>query len=1105
MDIKKKNKFGEKKQFLFLTLILTILIIIAGYFYYDKEEKKIRGQKQNELKAIAQLKINQISEWYKDELIDAMAISHNNLLVERIEKYLENQGNEKPELIKLLSDIKEEHNYSEILLTTLEGELLSSTGQKIDAVNSLIKNKINQAVNTESITVLDLHKDSSYGEKIHLSFISPVVNKKNEPISVLVFLYDAKEFLYPLIQYWPLPTLSSETLLYRVESDSILYLNELKLQKDAALKLRLPLTRKDLPAVQGALGFTGIFDGKDYRGVDVLAYISPITGTPWFFVAKIDKSELFEGLNSELLAIIVITLFLILITGTGLSFFYSHRQRNIYKELYHKEKELWQSQEKFKVTIDSLGEGVITADTNGKIQYLNKMAEDLTGWNHREAKGRKLGEIYSVKNENTGKKENNILDKVLKQGIVKELANHTLLVSKSGKEIPVMDTGAPIHDNGGSIIGLVLTFQDETEKRRNLKNLAESERRFRSSLDNMIEGCQILDFDWRYLYINDAAAKHNRRPKEELLGNKYMDMWPGIEKTEVFTVINKCLIERVDYIMENEFIFPDGSIGWFELKIQPIPDGVFILSYDITSRKRAENEHKKLSLAIIHSPVSVVITDIKGNIEYVNPKFSETTGYSFDEIIGRNPRFLKSGTHSNEFYKNIWDTILSGKEWQGEIQNKNKNGELYWDYVKISPILNENGNITHFVELKEDITARKTMLNDLIAAKEKAEEINKLKSHFFANMSHELRTPFVGIMGYAELLSETLINPEDREMAQGILTTSKRMKETLTKILSLSKFEFNGIEVADKEINVVDMINSVYKQFSAAAIQKKLSFSAKINFESLFIETDELLFSEILKNLVSNAIIYTNEGTVEIHANKQIKNSQDILVIKVVDTGIGIPKDRQEIVWEEFRQVSEGLTRSFQGTGLGLSIAKKYTELLGGIIYLESEENKGTAFTFELPIKNVIKKENIPLHILNENKNQQEIQPITNNQRKKKILHIEDDISTIDVFNRALSKIYEIESAESAEVALSKIKGNIFDVILMDINLGQGINGIELTKEIRKIPNCAGTPIIAVTAYASDKDQKEFLSQGMSHYIAKPFMMKELLTLLEAIISTKKE
>lgn len=1099
MNSEKRFSFGEKKHAITLTLILTILIFIAGYFYYDKEEKKIREQKQNELKAIAQLKINQIYEWYKDELTDALAISRNNLLVERFEKYLENRVKEKTDLIKLLSDIKEEHNYSEILITSLEGEVLSSTNQKINSINPLIKNKINQAVKTESITVLDLHKDLSYEENIHLSFISPVVNKKNEPISVLVFLFDAEEFLFPLIQYWPLPTLSAETLLYRVESDSILYLNELKLQNNTALKLRLPLTRKDLPAVQGALGFTGIFEGKDYRGVDVLAYISHVPETPWFIVAKVDKSELFEGLNSELLTIVIITILLVFVTGIGLSFLYSHRQRNIYKELYNKEKELWQSQEKFKVTIDSLGEGVITADTKGKIQYLNKMAEDLTGWNHREAKGRKLSEIYSVKNEKTGQRENNIIDKVLKQGIVKELANHTLLVSKSRKEIPVMDTGAPIYDNDGSIIGLVLTFQDETEKRMNQKILAESESRFRSSLDNMIEGCQILGFDWRYIYLNDAAAKHNRRPKEELLGNKYMDMWPGIEQTEVFAVIKRCLIERVDHIMENKFAFPDGSIGWFELKIQAIPDGVFIMSYDITTRKRTENEHKKLSRAIIQSPVSVVITDINGNIEYANPKFSETTGYSLDEIIGKNPRFLKSGTHSKEFYKNIWDTILSGKEWQGEIQNRNKSGELYWDYVKISPILNEHGDITHFVELKEDITERKRMINDLIAAKNKAEEINKVKSNFFANMSHELRTPFVGIMGYAELLSDTLINPEEREMAQGILATSKRMKETLTKILSLSKFEFNSIEVVNKKINVVEVINGIYKQFSAASVQKKLTFSAIINFESLFIETDEILFSEIIKNIVSNAIIYTNEGTVVIHADKQKKNSLDVLVIKVVDTGIGIPKDKQKIVWEEFRQVSEGLTRRFQGTGLGLSIVKKYTELLGGNIYLESEERKGSIFTLELPIKNAVAMENISIQKLNENNNQPEDHTVKDNVEKEKILHVEDDKSTIDVFNRALSRQYNVESAASAENALSKIKENNYAAILMDINLGQGINGVELTQEIRKNPNYKKTPIIAVTAYASDNDKKEFLSHGMSHYIAKPFMMGELLELLDDI------
>ena len=157
----------------------------------------------------------------------------------------------------------------------------------------------------------------------------------------------------------------------------------------------------------------------------------------------------------------------------------------------------------------------------------------------------------------------------------------------------------------------------------------------------------------------------------------------------------------------------------------------------------------------------VVITDPNGNIEFANPKFSEVTGYSVDEAKGKNLRILKSGYHSKEFYSNIWETILAGKIWQGEFRNKKKNGELYWENALISPLKDTEGNITHFVAVKEDVTSKKKMIQELIEAKEKAEEMNRIKSSFFANMSHELRTPMVGILGFSEvLMSELKDNPD---------------------------------------------------------------------------------------------------------------------------------------------------------------------------------------------------------------------------------------------------------------------------------------------------------------------------------------------------------
>jgi PAS domain S-box-containing protein len=362
-------------------------------------------------------------------------------------------------------------------------------------------------------------------------------------------------------------------------------------------------------------------------------------------------------------------------------------------------------------------------------------------------------------------------------------------------------------------------------------------------------------------------------------------------------------------------------------------------------------EQKRLFQAIVEtSPVGIVITDTEGFVEYANPKFKEITGYTISEIIGENTNILKSGKHNNEFYKDLWDTIKAGKAWQGEIYNKKKNGEYYWELAKISPIMDDMGKIKSFLAVKEDITTLKKMIEELIIATQKAEEMNKVKSYFLANMSHELRTPFVGIMGYAELLTDVLNNPEEREMAEGILSTSQRLTDTLNKILNLTSLEFGKTDIILTGVNINDLINEQIYLFNAVAEKKNLSLTHKSLFGTLIIKTDKYLLVEILSNLLNNAVKFTEKGFIHIDTEIKETSKTKTLIIKVSDSGIGISDEFKELIWQEFRQVSEGISRDYQGTGLGLTITKKYVELLGGEISVKSEEGKGAEFIVELPV-----------------------------------------------------------------------------------------------------------------------------------------------------------
>lgn len=505
--------------------------------------------------------------------------------------------------------------------------------------------------------------------------------------------------------------------------------------------------------------------------------------------------------------------------------------------------------------------------------------------------------------------------------------------------------------------------------------------------------------------------------------------------------------------------------------------------------KRAEELTSKLSTAIVQSPVSIMITDSHGDIEYVNPKFIEVSGYNLEEVRGQNPRILNAGYRTKTEYKEMWTTILTGKEWRGEFYNKKKNGELYWESATISPIINSHGEITNFIALKEDITAQKRMTEELIAAKEKAEEMNRVKSYFYANMSHELRTPFVGILGYSELLYETLQDQEQREMANQILNSSKRLTETLNKVLDITKLEFDKIEPGLVDTDLFQLIKNLQDLFNASAEKKLTKIKTEFNCKPFNFKTDEKLLREILTNLINNAIKFTYNGVITISVELSKIEQKNNLIIKVTDTGVGIPKEKQEIIWLEFRQASEGFNRSFEGTGLGLTIVRKYTEMLGGQVFVESEVGKGSVFRVELPI--IIEVPETEHEIVIETTTGKQVPSVTTEIRPK-ILYVEDDIVSSEFVNVVLSKNYDIDTTPEAAKVLKLINETQYDILLIDINLGHGMDGVELTQLIRQNPNYENIPVIALTAYASNNDKEEFLSKGFSHYLAKPFTINQL-------------
>jgi PAS domain S-box-containing protein len=404
------------------------------------------------------------------------------------------------------------------------------------------------------------------------------------------------------------------------------------------------------------------------------------------------------------------------------------------------------------------------------------------------------------------------------------------------------------------------------------------------------------------------------------------------------------------YFGSYSWIRPDGKHNVVEYVGRPIKwhgqSFSIGIDRDITERKLAESELRKLSRAVEQSPASVIITDTDGNIEYVNPKASETSGYHIKEVVGKNPRIFSSGEQSESDYKTLWDTIISGKEWRGELHNKKKNGELYWESASISPILNKKGIITNFVAVKEDITEHKKILQDLIAAKEKAEQSDKLKTEFLAQMSHEIRTPMNAIISFTDLLRDDYFEKNTQELSDilnSISNAGKRIIRTVSLILNASEMQIGTYQPSFKRFNLEENLSEVIQsEYAALARQKGLQFEFVNNSPSPFVYGDEYSINQIFINLIDNAVKYTESGKVDVLIDRNKGNN---ITVTIADTGIGISEDYLPQIFKPFMQEERGYSRRFEGNGLGLSLVKKYCDLNGINISVESKKRTGTRFT----------------------------------------------------------------------------------------------------------------------------------------------------------------
>lgn len=739
--------------------------------------------------------------------------------------------------------------------------------------------------------------------------------------------------------------------------------------------------------------------------------------------------------------------------------------------------------------------------------------------------------------------------------------------------------------------------------------------RFQATMNALDSVVYVSDMQtYELLYMNDYAKKIGNA---NIGGKCYSTLQKGQTEPCSFCT-NHLLIDkngnpRKTYVWEIQNTIDKR---WYNLRDKAIqwPDGRLVrleIATDITEHKKAEEEIKKLSAAVEQSSNAIVITDVNANIEYINPKFTNITGYTAKEVLGENLQILNAGPTSKEYFNEMWKTIALGNTWSGEFQNKRKDGKLFWVNVTISPIKNKNGKIINYLVEEEDITAlkeneklltslinaspnaiffkdnagrwlkankaglelfglnninykgktdselansakfykdallssaefdevswqKKTMSNkeqiiqmrdgsqkiyniirvplfnednskqnllviginiseskkkenDLREALAKAKESDRLKAAFLQNISHEIRTPMNGILGFSNLLRDPLLSGDEQQSyVDIILGAGNRMLKTLDDLMNISMLETDHVKPVISSANINNKLKSLFDFFLPETQNKgiQLLYNTSLPSNEVNIKTDVQKLYDILSNLLKNAIRYTHRGNIEFGYIKK----EGFLEFYVKDTGIGVPKNKREAIFERFVQADMSDNKVYKGFGLGLSITKAYVEMLGGQIWLESEEKQGSQFYFTIPynydtIGGSLNKEDSP-------------QSILGSQTKKiNILIVEDEDITDEYLSIILEDISStILHAKTGKEAIEAYRQNPnIDLILMDIKMPI-MDGYEASRKIRELNK--DVIIIAQTAYALEGDREKTINAGCNDYIKKPVDKDKLIKMI---------
>jgi PAS domain S-box-containing protein len=723
-----------------MLLLLAIVVIVAGgYAYYRHETDRIQQGKYQELAAIAKLKAGQVVQWRQGLLDDAEAVAKGPMFNSAINEWLRD-GVERislKDLTERLVVAQRAGGYADALLLDLNGKTLLSARPQPEPMSPGEEIALQGAITNHSALLTDLHR-TPHGA-LRMTAVAPLLDPKGATFAVVFLRSDPESVLFPLIQSWPTPSSSAETLLVRRDGDDVLFLNELRHRRNTALFLRQPVTLGALPGVQAILGSQGMFQGTDYRGAEVLADLRPIPDSPWFMVTKVDAEEILaEARYRGVITALLVAVF-VLLAGSATAYWFTNRQARIYRSLYQSEKDQREAYQRFRTILYSIGDAVISTDTRGLVQQMNREASSLTGWSEEEAVGRPLEQVFRIVNEKTRQPCENPVQKILRTGEMVGLANRTALIARDGTEKVLADSGAPIRGEDGQLLGVVLVFRDVTERAKVQEALRLSE----SFLNRVIElspyPMWISDDQGTLIRTNKALRDLLSISDEEIVG-KYNILRDNIVEEQGFLPLVKNVYangETARFVIKYDtsqlegISLKDSAAAILDVTMFAITDSdgritnAVIQHMDITERNRAEDQlrraEQRYRSLFEEAPFMYVITRNEQGAPFVsdcNNYFLGVLGYERQEVQGKPlAEFYSPESRKALLEGGGYSRALAGEFAIGERQLVTRDGRIVPTLLYTARELDGSGNVIGTRAMFVDITDRKHAEASLLQAK----------------------------------------------------------------------------------------------------------------------------------------------------------------------------------------------------------------------------------------------------------------------------------------------------------------------------------------------------------------------------------------------------